>query len=200
MSDGTAVVRRLMIELSELYGKEGRPGGTAAAIALEKAAGDLRTPLPHIESPFHGTIKDALDHTPEPIARTLKAAMPYLVWGASDLREGRIPDDLANQMPMCELIGPDGMFVHSELRVGLWVQHKNVVYGPRSHAAEETFLILAGSALWSTGEKAPSRLGAGCTVHHPSNVVHTSVTQEIPLCAAWRWSGEIGFDQYELKA
>ena len=39
----------------------------------------------------------------------------------------------------------------------------------------------------------------GAFIHHPSNILHTSHTTDTPVFTAWRWSGDIGFDKYQLK-
>ena len=95
-------------------------------------------------------------------------ASPFIKWGGSDLREGRIPEDLANQMPMCELVGPDGLYFNETVRVGLWLQTKGVVYGPRKHSAEETFYIINGEAEWWSELKKTRLKGSGSYVFHPS--------------------------------
>ena len=125
-------------------------------------------------------------------------ASPYIKWGGSDLREGRIPDDLANRMPMAELVGPDGMFFNETVRVGLWLQNKGIVYGPRQHEAEETFFIFNGEASWETESSEPKIQGPNTYVFHPSNILHTSITSSSFVFTTWRWSGDIGFEKYTL--
>ena len=189
----------LLEDLAALYAKEGREGGDAAAEALRQAAGKVEASTPVQPNSYEAELRIGLSLSPEPIAARILTAMPYIRWGAADLRNGRIPDDLAENMPMCELVGPDGMIHHETVRVGLWLQTPNVIYGPRAHAAEETFLLLAGEAFWSVYEQPPARQGAGKTVHHPSYIQHTSITKDQSVFAAWRWSGDIGFDKYALK-
>ncbi len=196
---GSEALRNLMNELAQLYSGEGRRGGDAAATALQQAAANLPAELPELGTPYADQLKAVLALNPQPIARTILVALPYIRWGAADLRNGRIPDALAEQMPMCELVGPDGMFPNPVVRVGLWMQAAGVTYGPRRHAAEETFLPFAGEGYWGTDDSEPVKRDPGATVHHPSNILHTSVTRNSPVFAAWRWSGEIGFDKYALK-
>ena len=101
-------------------------------------------------------------------------------------------------MPMAELIGPDGLYYNDTVRVGLWLQNKDIVYGPRQHEAEETFFIFNGEAHWWTDECELELKGPNSYVFHPSNILHTSITTDSPVFTAWRWSGEIGFEKYKL--
>ena len=98
-----------------------------------------------------------------------------------------------------ELVGPDGIFLSEKTRVGLWVQTANLNYTTRTHAAEETFVILGGKAIWQAGDNAPLEEGIGTVIHHPSNTPHSNCTTNSPLLAAWRWSGDISIEQYTLK-
>ena len=109
-----------------------------------------------------------------------------------------MPENLANQMPMCELVGPDGMYFNKDVRVGLLLQKKNIVYGPRQHKAEETFFIFEGEAEWWNEKTSNKTAGSGTYIFHPSNILHTSITKNKSILTAWRWSGEIGFDKYKL--
>jgi hypothetical protein len=199
-SNGQAALRNLFSELADLYAAEGRPGGDAAATALRQTAHEIPANVAKRPTHYDAVLRATLALNPQPIATAIRDAIPFIHWGGSDMREDRIPEAMANQMPMCELVGPDGMFPNTNIRVGLWMQQANLKYGPRRHAAEETFLILAGSALWSMADEPPSKHGPGAARHHPSNILHTSITTTEPVFAAWRWSGDIGFDQYQLKS
>ena len=99
---------------------------------------------------------------------------------------------------MCELIALAGMFFEADVRVELWQQTAHVTYGPRWHAAEETFFILSGEADWWNEDDGHQRLGAGRQVFHRSIILHTTITAESPLFAIWRWSGDVGLQTYEL--
>ena len=75
-----------------------------------------------------------------------------------------------------------------------------MVYGPRSHAAEETFYILSGKAIWWNEDNGHRSLGRGEYVFHRFNVEHTSTTKESHVMAIWRWSGDVGYDQSKLHS
>ena len=95
-----------------------------------------------------------------------------------------------------EVIGPDGMIKHPDIRVGVYVQDPNFDYPARKHAAEETYIMIAGEGFWSVNHERPRQKQVGEVIHHPSMIAHQNLTRDIPMVAFWRWSGDISFDHY----
>ena len=188
---------KLFLALADVFSAEKRYGGNQAAKALIEASRLIDTPK-RFENTFSKKVKSSLMINEHPLNSLILEASPFIKWGGSDLREGRIPEDLANQMPMCELVGPDGLYFNDTVRVGLWLQTKGVVYGPRKHAAEETFYIINGEAEWWSELKKTRLKGSGSYVFHASKIQHKSITSDKHVLTAWRWSGDIGFDKYVL--
>lgn len=197
---GKQAIHALLMALAKLYQDEGRAGATAAANALLNTANTLPETLPTYQNPSETQLRAGLSENPTEIAALVADAMPYIKWTFADLGENRLPDALSKAMTATELLGPDGMFPAGDVRVGIWMQSPNLTYGPRRHIAEETFHIIAGSALWSTEDTDLTERGSGDIVFHPSNILHTSITKQKPMITAWRWSGHIGFDGYQLKS
>jgi len=189
---------KLFLSLAEIYSAENRNGAKLAAKALIQASRNIDTPK-FLENQFSKEVKFAINLNGHFLNKLLDEALPFIHWGGSDLREGRVPENLANQMPMCELIGPDGMYFEEDVRVGLWLQSKNIIYGPRQHEAEETFFIFEGEAEWWNEKTSNKIAGSGTYIFHPSNILHTSITKNQSILTTWRWSGEIGFDKYKLS-
>ncbi len=188
----------LLSALAELFASENRPGGTEAAATLRDCAA-LSTQLPEAPAgPLDHHLTKMLAGDPHALSPLIRDAEPWLVWIFSELK-GRIRSEIASGMMQCELAGPDGIFKRPNIRVGLWVQAPDLNYTTRSHAAEETFFILGGSAIWKAGDAPEIEAGCGEIVHHPSFTPHSDCTQNTPLLAAWRWSGDISIEQYTLK-
>ena len=196
---GREQMKALLEALAVTFENEGRAGAMQAASALRETVNTLPKDLPAYANPFEAEIRNGLTLSPTPLASQVENAMPYILWGGADLGEDRIPKDLADAMPTCELVGPDGMFFAENIRVGLWMQLPGLTYGPRHHIAEETFHIIAGEGLWSAEGRETAIHGSGAEIFHPSNIQHTSVTRDKPFFTAWRWSGEVGYDGYQLK-
>ena len=190
-------LKQLYLSLSEIFNLEGRKGGKQAADALIDASHKIKQPKKYT-NPFLHEVNSSITFQSHILNNLVLKASPNIKWTSSDLREGRIPDDLANQMPMAELVGPDGIFFNDTVRVGLWLQNKDIIYGPRQHAAEETFFIFNGEASWTTESNESKVQGSNTYICHPSNVLHTSITTNSFVFTAWRWSGDIGFEKYSL--
>ncbi|GHA52848.1 hypothetical protein GCM10008927_18210 [Amylibacter ulvae] len=188
----------LLADLAELFDSEQKSGGHDAALALRTISAKSHTPLPPSHQILSETIQTALSINPHPICDKIKTVLPYIDWHWSGLSDGRIPPEIANNMATAELIGPDGMIFCEKVRVGLFVQSPNLNYVARNHAAEESMIILGGRCYWQKqGEKAQLH-ETGAIIHHPSNIPHASVTKDDPIIAAWRWTGDIGYDKFHL--
>ncbi len=199
MPQGKSALQSLFIALADTFDEEGRAGAQEAASALRIMADLIPNAPPLFPTRYAEALTQTLQTSDHPLAPLIINAIPFIPWGGSEARSGRISDTLADQMPMCELVGPEGLFKIGHVRVGLCMQQAGVVYGPRRHLAEETFVQIAGRALWSTENNTPTTHDTGAFIHHPSNVLHTSQTTDAPVFTAWRWSGDIGFDTYQLK-
>lgn len=184
--------------LETIFSNENRPGGDEAAHALRHV----------IDTPFTLPPGHLLDITEvgaqmlrasgQAAARDVLASWRFIDWHHSGLDDGRIRPEIALSMATTELIGPDGMIFHPTVRVGLFMQLPELDYVTRTHRAEETFVKLGGAADWTCNSASAQRREAGAYIHHPSNAPHASVTKSDPLIAAWRWTGDIGYDGYTL--
>ncbi len=190
--------RDLVLAIADLYAAEGRPGGDATAQALRLAAETLRQPGPAAVPPHADQLKRALISSPHPIATLITTALPFIRWQHAGLSDGRIRADVAVQMLTAELIGPTGMIPCDTLRAGLFLQASDVAYNTRSHAAEETYVALTDTGLWSVNHAEPAPRPAGEVIFHPSMAPHATYTGDQPLLALWRWSGDIGWNSYAM--
>ena len=189
-------LRTLVDALAELFAEEGRPGGDEAAAALRR----------HRNDPVHdvatGTGVDdqirALCGRADALntAGAAGAAWDMLPWHFSGLSDGRIPEHIATGMITCEILGDRGPLKCGSCRVGLFAQTPGVDYAARTHAAEETFIMLAGHGEWRRADSDWVRLGPGGKAHHPSMAEHQSRSNGSAFLAAWRWTGDIGLETY----
>lgn len=194
-------LREVLLGLQTLFANEGRPGGTQAALAIGAALDQLpevpmllgRT-MPGPE----GLLDVGAGPPADPVAIAALAAGPLIPWYHAGLDDGKIPAEVATRMLTAELLGPDGLLPNPALRLGLFYQGPGLDYPIRSHAAEETFIMLAGEGHWSLDGTAHAPRGPGAVLFHPSLALHGSRTTDRPLLAAWRWGGEIGWESYKI--
>ena len=111
---------------------------------------------------------------------------------------GRIPDDIANHMAVCEIIGPTGQIKHAKVRVGLLFQASDITYPRHSHAAEEIYFPLTGPVDWQIENTNWCQKEAGNFIHHLPYQPHAIRTGKTPLLTIWAWSGDIGSDSYRI--
>lgn len=102
-------IKAVYLSLSEIFSLEGRKGGKQAADALIDASHQIKEPKT-FTNPFLDEVESSLNIQGHFLNSLVSKASSNIKWTGSDLREGRIPDDLAKQMPMAELVGPDGIF------------------------------------------------------------------------------------------
>ena len=95
-----------------------------------------------------------------------------------------------------ELLGPAGLVASSKVRIGLYGMLPHCEYGLRTHPAEETYIMLAGSAFWKVADAAYQRLFPGERSYHPSMVPHATLTGEDAFMSIYVWDGDIATDQY----
>lgn len=188
----------LLTESARLLNRENRADAVLTANAALKFAQSVVDLQQHPKGPLDEALNTTLEASDLPIIAAIRSAEPWLCWEYSELG-GRIRDDVAHGMMQVELIGPDGIFFADSMRLGLWVQSANLNYPIRAHAAEETFFILSGTARWTRDGQPAYLAGAGCEVHHPSFMEHSTTTTDGPILALWRWSGDIAIEQYVLK-
>ena len=95
-----------------------------------------------------------------------------------------------------ELLGPTGLVVSSKVRIGLYGMLPHCEYGLRTHPAEETYIMLAGSAFWKVADAPYQRLFAGQRSHHPSMAPHATKTRDDAFMSIYIWDGDIATDEY----
>jgi len=188
----------VLADLADLFDAENRIGGHETAQELRAICSKVHTPLLPAHQILTDTIKTALSINPLPVAAKIAKVMPLIDWHSSGMVDGRVRPEISNHMATAELVGPDGMIYSEHLRVGLFVQSANLNYVTREHAAEETFIMLGGSAYWQVEDEPPTLCKTGDMIYHPSNIPHATVTKDEPFIAAWRWTGDIKYDQYTL--
>ena len=189
----------LIDALADLFDGEGRPGGDEVAAALRHHRDD---PVCH---PGSGTAIDqeirnlCAEPDATSIAHLTAAAWHFLPWHYSGLSDGRIPEELARRMITCEILGDRGTIFCSTCRVGFFAQMSGVDYGARTHAAEETFFVVAGEADFRLPPGDWHRLRPGDAIHHPSMAPHQSRSPDRAMLAVWRWTGSIGLETYQMQ-
>jgi mannose-6-phosphate isomerase-like protein (cupin superfamily) len=143
---------------------------------------------------FDANIRAVLATSNHPVARAALAAQEQVPWGSNPV-EDLTEDSIAAMINVATLMGPDGPIPAPDVRLGLVYMRPDSYYPLHLHDADETYVIVAGQALWTAGEDVRMR-GAGEMIHHPSLMPHAFRTDPEGFLAIWRWSGDINTHSY----
>ena len=184
----------LVSALSELYVAELDSAGPLAALALRGADLQWLNERPH--DAFDDIVYTLLSLSDLPQAERIAAARAYLPWGTSPLTADK-SGEVAACYSVATLMGPEGPVICPDHRLGLFYQQPNTYYPLHIHMADETYVILAGRAIWTAGDDTRPRV-PGDMIHHPSLMPHAFRTGPEGLLALWRWSGDIDPAKYDM--
>jgi quercetin dioxygenase-like cupin family protein len=124
------------------------------------------------------------------LAAELSALAPSLAWIYSYPARAGQPD-LSAAVAFSQIVGPGGFRPSDRLRLGLTLIAPGTHYPPHAHPAIETYLVIAGTALWGLGATAAAAQPPGALILHPSGMAHAMQTGAEPLLAIWSWRGDV---------
>jgi mannose-6-phosphate isomerase-like protein (cupin superfamily) len=136
---------------------------------------------------------ERLPPPPDPDARRL---VDLLVARASRLTWRRTYDPgvadpaFLERYGWAELVGPFGPWPSERARLGFLLLGPETLYPAHAHAAEEIYLVVAGTAAWWRGQGPWEVRPPGALIHHPSRTPHATRTGAEPLLALYLWWGE----------
>lgn len=183
----------LLDELAAIYRAEGREAADRTANAL------LTTPSPQafaLQAPcaLDPMIRAVLARSDHSAAAAILSAQHLIPWGTNPVAD-RMSETAAAICAVSTLMSPEGPIPAPDLRLGLFYQRPDSYYALHNHDADETYVILAGQALWTAGDDTRVR-GPGDMIHHPSLMPHAFRTGPEGLLALWRWSGDVNTHSY----
>jgi mannose-6-phosphate isomerase-like protein (cupin superfamily) len=123
-----------------------------------------------------------------PLVDGVVAAAGAFAWGQT-YAAGDLGERFLDRYGWSELIGLRGPIASDRLACGLLLLGPDIEYPPHSHAAEEIYLPLAGTADWLRGGEGWRQRRPGELIHHPSGIAHAMRTDEQPLLALYLWRG-----------
>ncbi len=119
------------------------------------------------------------------------ATSPHAQWRET-YKDTDIGDDFMSRFGCYCLIGDGGAFHSDQMRAWIVYMPARLPYPFHHHPAEETYLILAGKAVFHAYGTASKTLRAGDTVFHTKNQPHATETHDQPMLALVLWRN--GFD------
>lgn len=187
---------KLVLAAADAYEATGDDGAIAFADPLRATRGPFNLP-PGEPPPAPAWLAAALDGLPaDDLARALRASaleIPWIIGGA------KMPASFAQRSAYNEIVGPDGFAASDSLRFGLYTQAPESFYPPHSHAAEEFYYVLSGTAGWQKGEETLSPRSPGSCIRHAPWQRHAMKTMAQPLLALWVWTGDLDMASYRME-
>ncbi len=126
-----------------------------------------------------------------PLVTLFNEERTHLKWEQSYTKsDGLVGDDMLAGYGFAEVIGKRGPFVSTRVRSGIGVWGPDIDYPLHRHAAEEVYIVLAGSARFQLGKDAgagPAMRRAGDVVYVPSMLTHGFHTADEPLVVFYIW-------------
>ena len=100
-----------------------------------------------------------------------------------------VSDDMLSYYGYTEIVGKRGPFVSNGVRAGVGIFGSSVDYPAHRHAAEEVYVILAGSATFRLGDGTPKLRTAGDVIHITSQLVHGFRMGDETMVIFYLWQG-----------
>jgi len=186
-------VRRMLEELAEIYRAEER--AEAQRTARELLSAPVLQPFHRRPAhPHDALIRHTLGTSAHPAAAAILAANDHVPWGGNPVSD-ETPAWIKEMCAVAEIMGPDGPIHAPDLRLGLLFVRAGRYYPLHNHDADETYVMLAGEALWTAGDDIRIR-SAGDMIHHLSLMPHAFRAGPEGFVALYRWSGDINTASY----
>ena len=164
-----------------------------AQAELQRARADA--PQPQEPTALATPFREVMAHRSAHPMCPLISSLPFC-WAPPQTSSDPLYRDHSHFKAHVELLGPAGLVKSSKVRIGLYGMLPHSEYGIRTHPAEETYIMLAGSAFWKVADAPYQRLFPGERSYHPSMVPHATRTTEDAFMSFYVWDGDIATDQY----
>ncbi|WP_170603044.1 dimethylsulfonioproprionate lyase family protein [Ruegeria arenilitoris] len=183
----------MLLAISQVYLTEDNPMGSFTAQRLLDAPAAI-THDPVLPCLMDESIRTVLSESRHFAAAAVLGAQTLIPWGSNPV-EGNTEVGVAAMISVATLLGPDGPIPAPDVRLGLVYMRPNSYYPLHRHDADETYVVIAGRAIWTAGDDIRVR-GEGDMIHHPSLMPHAFRTGPEGFVALWRWSGDINTHSY----
>ena len=133
-----------------------------------------------------------------PLAKAVCECAGLFAW--QHWAEGELDAEVSSNLYTTELVGPDGVWFDSAVRVGLLISAADTDYPVSSHSGEETYYVISGVAEWTLDDGIYRPVHPGELVHHPAWKPHGRRTLDEVFLGAWRWSGDLDLASFRVDA
>ena len=119
------------------------------------------------------------------------AIFDHLHWKINKNYIGIFPSRFFDNEAFVEMIGPNGLLLCDEVRVGFLILGEDIYYPSHHHEATELYHPVSGTGLWQQGEGDEVSKPPATPIYHEEWENHAMRTTN-PCLNLWSWAGEIG--------
>ncbi len=180
----------LLVLVSELRDHLGDPVFNSFAEDLPKSIGKIRECQPKT-LPVLSYFEAAVRSSPPASHALLEHLFRFreaLFWGQT-YSEADFGAKFLDSYGWTEFAGLRGPIPSESMACGVLLLGPNTEYPLHSHQAEETYVVLSGTASWKTGENDWAERKPLEIIYHQSWVPHAMQTGAEPLIAMYLWRG-----------
>lgn len=165
--------------------------GRLEALAGQRAAGEAGGFVPrHLDT----ALAAAGAHPLAALFAEIAHRVPWVEVSGRDM-----PAGFRGRYSYCDIAGPEGAIHAPDICFGAYLQFPDTWYPPHWHAAEELYLPLSGTALWTRDGVRDAAAPPGALIRHAPFERHATRTGAEPLLALWAWIGDLDFGTYEIE-
>ncbi len=160
--------------------------------ALDQADWMIRPKTPHptaISTTYLDTaLTDDIVIYGQPIVSLIQPYSDQLQWKTNSNYHGT---PFAKQYAYSELIGPDGIAISDNIRIGLLLMAPRTLYPFHHHPASEIYYVLSGEGRFRLPNQPARVCPSGQFVFHDTCVDHEIESRDSHLLALYFWRGDV---------
>ena len=124
---------------------------------------------------------------------------PLLRWQVNKNYKNVYSDLFFDNESFVEIIGPSGLLIQDNIRVGFLLLGEDILYPSHYHEAIELYHIISGVSMWQMHKDKFLKKEPGDYVFHDECVPHSMKTIGKPVLALFSWTGVIGSEAIPIK-
>ena len=144
---------------------------------------------PHPAASCLSEIQALLTPAAHLLFQKLVAASPTLAWQNSYTTNDGFGQEYLEKSAWCDVVGPEGIYLSNEYRIGFAYWRKGLFYPPHSHEPEEVYWVLGGTGLFTKGDAPARQKGPGSIVHHEPYTWHSIDMRKSSVLVFFFWRG-----------
>ncbi|WP_440111396.1 dimethylsulfonioproprionate lyase family protein [Paenibacillus sp. QZ-Y1] len=124
------------------------------------------------------------------LAAAIRPLAPFLHW-AFGYPPHPLHPNLESHVSFAQIIGPEDLGRADHLLMGLTLLAPETLYPAHVHPANEIYIPIGGTGVWTKGSEQPTPRAPGSFILHQSGMVHTTESKLDPVLALYIWRGDL---------